>query len=372
MDDERHLVRARELFGSVVPHTIRPIAVTARYGVELELSNRSLGGHVGEQSIDELTKEVWPERAGAWRAAITSAQHFVDEVAKQALGPGADASRLDCSKSRIKEPSRAADKIKRKLSEGKLAAVPTSADEVESAISDILGIKVLCKSIRDLAAFKERLVMACAGTGDFCFAEEPVDYTQTPKDSGYRAFHAVIHAPTTIGAKTHRVKVEIQVKTQLQDAWGELTHEDMYKPGEALKPSAFHKKLAKVMADMLSAVDELAGDLALELETLMASGSTTVEEPRETEVRNEQAVAQVKVVRSLPNYALAADINGQRGLIPALVVRDLLVTEGRIEAGDFIDVNDYLAVGDELDVFVVEADDALIFHPAALPVAGKQ
>ncbi|ETD31790.1 hypothetical protein W823_17455 [Williamsia sp. D3] len=146
----------------------------------------------------------------------------------------------------------------------------------------------------------------------------------------------------------------------------------MYKPGEALKPSAFHKKLAKVMADMLSAVDELAGDLALELETLMASGSTTVDEPRESERGNEQAVAQVKVVRSLPNYALAADTNGQRGLIPALVVRDLLVKEGRIEAGDFIDVDDYLAVGDELDVAVVEADDALIFHPAALPAAGKQ
>jgi putative GTP pyrophosphokinase len=321
-------------------------------------------------SIDELTKEIWAERSGAWKAAMASAQHFVDEVAKQAIGPGADASRLDCSKSRIKEPSRAAEKIKRKLSEGKLATEPTSADEVESAISDILGIKVLCKSMRDLEAFKEHLVVACAGT-DFCFAEDPVDYTQTPKDSGYRAFHAVIQAPTTIGAKTHRVKVEIQVKTRLQDAWGELTHEDMYKPGEALKPSAFHKKLAKVMADMLSAVDELAGDLALELETLMASGSTTVDEPRESERGKEQAVAQVKVVRSLPNYALAADMNGQRGLIPALMVRDLLVAEGRIEAGDFIDVDDYLAVGDKLDVFVVEADDALIFHPAALPAAGK-
>lgn len=327
---------------------------------------------MGEMSIDELTKEVWAERAGAWRAAITSAQHFVDEVAKQALGPGADSSRLDCSKSRIKDPTRAADKIKRKLSEGKLASEPTSAEEVEAAISDILGIKVLCKSMRDLGAFKNHLVAACAESDRFGFAEKPVDYTSSPKESGYRAFHAVIDAPTTLGIKTHQVKVEIQVKTRLQDAWGELTHEDMYKPGEALKPSAFHKKLAKVMADMLSAVDELAGDLALELETLMASGSTTVDEPRESERGNEQAVAQVKVVRSLPNYALAADTNGQRGLIPALVVRDLLVKEGRIEAGDFIDVDDYLAVGDELDVAVVEADDALIFHPAALPAAGKQ
>ena len=127
------------------------------------------------------------------------------------------------------------------------------------------------------------------------------------------------------------------------------------------------------MADMLSAVDQLADDLALELETLMASGSTTVDEPRETERdTNHETVTQVKVVRSLPNYALAADINSQRGLIPALIVRDLLVEEGRIEAGEFIDVNDYIAVGDELDVVVVEADDALIFHPAALPTAGKQ
>jgi putative GTP pyrophosphokinase len=330
------------------------------------------GGHVGETSIDELTKKIWTERAGAWQTAMTSAQHFVGEVAKQAIGPGADASRLDCSKSRIKESSRAADKIRRKLSEGKLATEPTSPEEVESAISDILGIKVLCKSMRDLTAFIDCLVTACEESDHFQFAEEPVDYTQNPKESGYRAFHAVIHAPTTFGAKAHTVKVEIQAKTRLQDAWGELTHEDMYKPGEALKPSAFHKKLAKVMADMLSAVDQLADDLALELETLMSLGSTTADEPRETHpATDHECRMKVKVVRTLPNYALAADSNSQRGLIPALVVRNLLVEEGRIETGEFIDVDDYLAVGDELDVVVVEADDALIFHPEALPPASK-
>src|SRR5690625_6089355 len=88
--------------------------------------------------------------------------------------------------------------------------------------------------------------------GSFELIEER-DYTDPPKASGYRACHVILRIPSDQGAP---VFAEIQVKTRLQDAWGELTHEDMYKPGAAMKPSKLHGEFARAMANMLATRSE--------------------------------------------------------------------------------------------------------------------
>jgi hypothetical protein len=69
------------------------------------------------------------------------------------------------------------------------------------------------------------------------------------------------------------VTCEIQLRTLLQDSWGELTHEDTYKPGS--KVPALVTTLARRMADLLATLDEIAEDLRGELDA--GDGVETVE-----------------------------------------------------------------------------------------------
>ena len=85
------------------------------------------------------------------------------------------------------------------------------------------------------------------------------------------------HVPVLDGLNL--VRGELQVRTLLQDGWGELTHEDTYKPGVELPPLV--TTLSRRMADLLATVDDLAQDLRQELDRLAQSA---VEEIAEIEV----------------------------------------------------------------------------------------
>ncbi|WP_187585681.1 GTP pyrophosphokinase family protein [Gordonia sp. OPL2] len=291
---------------------------------------------------------------------MTTTQVFLKQVADEAIGVG-DPSRIDCRSSRIKDPKRAEAKIRRKLRDERITELPCDGDSIEATIAEIVGVKVLCKSTRDLEIFKEELTQSVSTSG-YRFAEPPDDYVAAPKPSGYRAYHAVLEIPSTLATKTHLVRVEVQVKTRLQDSWSELTHEDMYKPGEGFKPTGFHRKVARTMADLLSTVDQLADDLAAELET---------QQDRNTEPTPEEAASAdttvVTVTRSTPRYALAMDQDGQRGLIPARSVKSQLVDSGVIDQDDFIDVSDHIAEGNRLHVERVDNEDGVFYYPVSLP-----
>jgi len=65
------------------------------------------------------------------------------------------------------------------------------------------------------------------------------------------------------------VRGELQVRTLLQDSWGDLTHEDTYKPGAPLP--ALVTTISRRLADLLATVDDLAQDLREELDRLAQS-----------------------------------------------------------------------------------------------------
>ena len=305
---------------------------------------------VQSDEIDDLVDSLYRERKRAWDAALVSAQSFLDTISDEILDD-LDRDRLNADTTRIKDRGRAAGKVKRKIAAGKCAQ-PTTVCEVERALTDYIGIKVLCKSPRDLTAFTESLEAACAAPNcSIRFAEPPVDYVTAPKPSGYRAYHAVLLVPVASHQGDLNIQVEVQVKTRLQDAWGELTHEDMYKPGEALRPTNFHREYAESMAELLARVDGMADRLAAELDQLT--------EPSELESSDTEPLRVVaRVTRTGPRYALAVGPDGRRGLIPARSVRDKVGSNRRI------DVSDYIAVGDHIDVVVDDTSDALYFRPA--------
>ncbi|WP_047889232.1 GTP pyrophosphokinase family protein [Rhodococcus sp. ARP2] len=311
-----------------------------------------------QDNIQKLVDELYRGRSRAWDAALVTTQTFLETLADELLD-NVDRDRMNAKNARIKSPERAADKVRRKIAEAKIA-VPTTPEAVIDALGDLVGIKVLCKSPRDQLAFSQALETSCRSSQcSMRFAEEPIDYVSSPKDSGYRAYHAVllVRVPTHQGDLD--VKVEVQIKTRLQDAWGELTHEDMYKPGEALKPNEFHNNYAKQMAGLLAQVDEMADSLAEELDQQTSPLAPSERGPARVSNGNSERPATIsaRVTKTGPKYALAVGPDGRRGLIPARSVREAVRETKRI------DVDVYLSIGDEVSVNVEETDDALYYHP---------
>ncbi|WP_166970546.1 GTP pyrophosphokinase [Brevibacterium atlanticum] len=303
-----------------------------------------------ESELRTVVERAYVERLDAWQTAAVRIKHWLKEQQKGLL-KDKDISRLDVDGHRIKDAARTLAKLTEKFDEDPQLEV-RDTDDVEDQIRDIVGIKVLCKSPRDQKMMFEAL-RDPEQLGSFDLIESR-DYTNPPKASGYRACHVILRIPSDQGQP---VFAEIQVKTRLQDAWSELTHEDMYKPGAAMKPSKLHGEFARAMANMLATVDDMADTLAVELTAL----TDPEHELDPVAVREQQSAIDVRVRATGPKYALAVDSSGRQGLIPAFAVRKLSETKGTIK------VNDFIAVDDRLRVSVEEDSKGLYYIPLELP-----
>ncbi len=309
------------------------------------------GGTVSDDSrLRTIVERAYVERLDAWQTAAVRIKHWLTEQQKGLL-KDKDISRLDVDGHRIKDAARTLAKLTEKFDEDPQLDI-RDTDDVEDQIRDIVGIKVLCKSPRD-----QKMMFAALRDPDQLGSFELIesrDYTDPPKASGYRACHVILRIPSDQGQP---VFAEIQVKTRLQDAWSELTHEDMYKPGAAMKPSKLHGEFARAMANMLATVDDMADTLAVELTAL----TDPEHELDPVALREQESAIDVRVRATGPKYALAVDGSGRQGLIPAFAVRKLSETKGTIK------VNDYIAVDDRLRVSAEEDSKGLYYIPLELP-----
>ena len=102
---------------------------------------------------------------------------------------------------------------------------------------DLIGARVVCWFVDD-----------CYGVLDFIKSSShfrvasdhthPVkDFIKTPQEAGYRAVHvfaditydSVQRVGDLVSVKPDQILCEIQIRTKLQDAWGDITHEFFYK-----------------------------------------------------------------------------------------------------------------------------------------------
>lgn len=313
---------------------------------------------MGTADIETWVDRAYARRRDVWEQALEVATGWLTLECDR-LMEGGDRTRLDCSQSRIKDQDRTVDKLLRRVDRKPIRI--SSVRGVEKQITDLVGIKVLCKSTRDQSAlFAALSSIPTAGPRGQAPAPDststaPVrllevrDYITEPKPSGYRACHVLISVPVEGAAP---VTVEIQIKTRLQDAWGELTHEDLYKPGAAMSPGRFHGSVARAMSALLAEVDLLADDLAEELETVAVAAGENVPD--------DDDVIRVRVRSTGPKYALAVDGRGQQGLIPARAVRALLGSK------EFIRVDKYLPEGRRLNVRIQHRDGGVFYLPVDL------
>jgi len=103
-----------------------------------------------------------------------------------------------------------------------------------NVLHDLIGARVICWFLDDC-----RGIANCIRNSNFISVEDKgfMDYTKTPKPSGYRGIHlhAKISYESTVTANCQvkqepkKLLCEIQVRTKLMDAWADFTHEFHYK-----------------------------------------------------------------------------------------------------------------------------------------------
>ena len=166
-----------------------------------------------------------------------------------------------------------------KLSSEKYAGQVTTPSDAAHVLDDLLGLRIICTNLSDVFALRDALVeyfplrtfAGTTGDGADSYAIEEgslrnyISDDPGPKDSGYRAFHLNLMTQVAKpGGGWEVVRCEIQIRTHLQESWGELTHEDTYKPGGAV--SELVETLSRRMAEVLAVMDGLAEDLRTELD----------------------------------------------------------------------------------------------------------
>lgn len=110
---------------------------------------------------------------------------------------------------RLKTPKSIYDKIVRKKKK-------STIDTIEEDINDLAGVRIICFDIAQI--YK----LACViGKQESFEIKKVKDYVRKPKDNGYQSYH--------IQLKVDGVKVEIQIRTILMDAWSSLDSILVYK-----------------------------------------------------------------------------------------------------------------------------------------------
>lgn len=171
-----------------------------------------------------------------------------------------DLTRIRSTTGRVKSKRRTWRKIQQPRYQGQI----TDVDDITDAIDDLLGLRVTCVNVRDIEMVQTALdaLPRVVGGGLWLDPASERDYLSAPKDSGYRAWHV------NLGVEVAGTPVvcELQVRTLLQDSWGELTHEETYSKDGALPPLV--DVLSTRMADLLAIIDDIAEDLRTELDRI--------------------------------------------------------------------------------------------------------
>jgi len=114
-------------------------------------------------------------------------------------------------------------------------------------ITDLLGARVICPFIEDLAAAENIIKKS------FNVIEREVKGHFTFKEFGYESTHLLITIPSSIIEKYGNPGTdiaEIQIRTILQDAWAEVEHELVYKAEFSPFDEPMKRKLAAVNASL--------------------------------------------------------------------------------------------------------------------------
>ena len=127
-------------------------------------------------------------------------------------------------------------------------------------IKDLIGARVVCWFVDDCQGIKELI----SSSKHLTIEGAIDDYIHTPKTSGYRAVHllarvgydCVQRQSNPVIISSEEMVCEIQIRTKLQDAWGDITHEFHYKAKCAGIENRVDEQLLAEISNRLADEDE--------------------------------------------------------------------------------------------------------------------
>jgi putative GTP pyrophosphokinase len=135
-------------------------------------------------------------------------------------------------------------------------------------VHDLLGVRVLVRSLNDVAAVKRALDDPQTGGRGLYPLGNPEDFDVEdmnidPRPSGYRALHIDGSVTVRMSDRDVTVPFELQVKTLAQHVFGQHTHEEAYVPNEANGDPRYElvRILQSALAEQLNAADLLLARL---------------------------------------------------------------------------------------------------------------
>jgi len=204
-------------------------------------------------------------RADVLEPALAKASAALHEMLADVLSDR-DLVRIRNISGRVKSKRRAWRKMNQPNFDGEVATV----QDIPGAVHDLIGLRITCTNVRDIDMVQsalETLPRKRSRRGALWLdADSARDYVIEPKESGYRAWHVNLGLAIDHDGRREPVTCELQVRTLLQDSWGELTHEDTYSKDGALPPLV--EVLSKRMADLFAILDDIAEDLRTELDRI--------------------------------------------------------------------------------------------------------
>ncbi len=124
---------------------------------------------------------------------------------------------IDTIKSRLKSPESILEKLNRR-------GYPKTLSSVESNLTDIAGVRVIC-------SFKDDIYMLadCLLKQDDVKLIAVKDYIKNPKPNGYRSLHLIVETPIYLQDGKRQMKAEVQLRTIAMEFWANLEHKLRYK-----------------------------------------------------------------------------------------------------------------------------------------------
>ena len=127
-------------------------------------------------------------------------------------------------------------------------------------IQDLIGARIVCWFIDDCAG----MLSLIETSSHLKVKDEVKDYMANPKKSGYRSIHlladvtydGILRDNDRVTTSNKAMVCEIQIRTKLQDAWGDVTHEFHYRAKAAGIDNGLYERLLSEIATRLANEDE--------------------------------------------------------------------------------------------------------------------
>lgn len=158
-----------------------------------------------------------------------------------------DRNPISSIKTRLKSPISIKEKLERN-------DFPVTTESIETNLSDVAGIRVICSFPEDVYALANALLRQ-----DDIILVKKKDYIKNPKANGYRSLHLIVAVPIFLSCEKRIMHVEIQLRTIAMDFWASLEHQIRYK-----KDTEFTEEMMKELYECA----KVSADLDMRMDTL--------------------------------------------------------------------------------------------------------